>query len=306
MVLAAFATQMDNTGPSNQPKDPWTVNPSDTVPTVEPAQHNPRKSIDGQCTPANIDMKLMSTKELCTLRKCPLPPPPPAITTIGYPVDIIGKVMTFHGGWRITAISMKGCNSTNDQWKHVVTVVGLHKSKYVASRPSTFIMPDQFLHPSQLWIADITDNTFQLYLKHHIHNAPGNVCDITSPAFTLSHLCRIPKLALLASRVVHAKMRQCAQPHAHAAQTCNSNLLRVRMKHLFMWVILQLYEEGSIVLCNKPLMSITSCNTQQCVTSDDEAYISDPPPLEEDKAYIPVTATLLSQPVQEIMSARGI
>ncbi|KAG1777581.1 hypothetical protein EV702DRAFT_1225171 [Suillus placidus] len=44
-VLAAFATQTDNAGPSNQAKDPWTVNPSDTVPTVEPAQHNPREPI---------------------------------------------------------------------------------------------------------------------------------------------------------------------------------------------------------------------------------------------------------------------
>ncbi|KAG2109524.1 hypothetical protein DEU56DRAFT_749973 [Suillus clintonianus] len=304
---------------------------------------------------ANIDIKSMSTEDLCTLRKRPLPPPPPTVTAIGYPVDVIGKVMTFHGGRRITAISIRGCNSTNDQWKHVVTVVELHKSAYsvpkpfeipvemdsdileksikcpssplthsATSRPSTFIMPDQFIHPSQLRTADLTDNTFRLYLKHHIHNALGNICDIASPAFTLSHLRRIPELALLASRVVHAEMRRRPQPHAHAAQTRNSNLLRVRMKRLFMWAILRLYEEGSIVLYDKPLIAISlypsvpnlpstdlanspgSCNTQQYVTSDDEAYLSDPPPLEEDEAYVPVTATLLSQPVQEIMSARGI
>ncbi|KAG1777580.1 hypothetical protein EV702DRAFT_1045322 [Suillus placidus] len=185
-------------------------------------------------------------------------------------------------------------------------------------------MPDQFLHPSQLWTTDKTDNTFRLYLKHHIHNEPGNVCDIASPAFTLSHLHRIPKLALLANWVVHAEMRRRTQLHMHAAQTHNSNLLQVRMKRLFMWAILWLYEEGSIVLYDKPLIFISlspsapnlpltnlanspaSCNTQQHVMSDDEAYLSDPPPLEEDEAYVPVTATLLSQPVQEIMSARGI
>jgi hypothetical protein len=95
------------------------------------------------------------------------------------------------------------------------------------------------------------------------------------------------------------------------------------MKRLFMWAILRLYEEGAIVLYDKPLIPISlspsappvnlpvanssaSSDAQQCVTSDDDAYLSDPPPLEEDEAYVPVTAMLLAQPVRDVMSARGI
>ncbi|KAG2145916.1 hypothetical protein DEU56DRAFT_753970 [Suillus clintonianus] len=39
-VLAAFATQTDNASPSTQAEDPWTMNPSNSVATVEPAQPN--------------------------------------------------------------------------------------------------------------------------------------------------------------------------------------------------------------------------------------------------------------------------
>lgn len=283
---------------------------------------------------ANVDRKSMSTEEWRALRKIPVPPPP-HVTAVGYSVEVIGKVMPFHGGRRITAISLNACDSSNDQWKHFVTVVGLHKSKY--SVPKPFVIPLEMEpdvlqnpvkgspsadlpHPSRLRPADLTDHTFKSYLKHYMLNTPGNVpyWDITSPAFTLSHLRRIPELALLARRVVDAETRWRAQ-RVRATQPH----LRVRMKRLFMWAVLRLYEEGAIVLYDKPLVLISlspseplvdlpvpnssaSVNAQQSVTSDDDAYLSDPPPLEEDEAYVPVTATLLAQPVRDIMSARGI
>jgi hypothetical protein len=54
---------------------------------------------------ANVDRKSMSTQEWRALRKIP-PPPPPHVTAVGYPVEVIGKVMQFHGERRLTAISM--------------------------------------------------------------------------------------------------------------------------------------------------------------------------------------------------------
>ncbi|KAG1726609.1 hypothetical protein EDD22DRAFT_961390 [Suillus occidentalis] len=83
---------------------------------------------------ANVDRKSMSAEEWRALCKI-IPPPPPHVTAIGYLVEVIGTVMPFHGGCWITAISMKGCESTNDQWKHWVTVIELHKSKYSVPKP---------------------------------------------------------------------------------------------------------------------------------------------------------------------------
>ncbi|KAG1760394.1 hypothetical protein EDD22DRAFT_848519 [Suillus occidentalis] len=71
---------------------------------------------------ANLDRKLMSAEEWRTLCKI-IPPPPPHVTTIGYLVQVI-----------------KGCESINNQWKHWVTVVGLHKSKYLVSKPFEILL----------------------------------------------------------------------------------------------------------------------------------------------------------------------
>lgn len=171
----------------------------------------------------------------------------------------------------------------------------------------------------------------------------------TSGPITLSHLRRIPELALLANRVVHAEMRRRTPPDAggeKAGQTprksiisrFSSNHPRGKMKRLFMWAVLQLYERGSIVLydglldaptasvsiapshfaatntassqapSDVPLSStiFSSPDAAKSVIPEDDAYLSDPPYLEEDEAYTPVTAALLAQPVREIMCARGI
>ncbi|KAG2045756.1 hypothetical protein BDR06DRAFT_977979 [Suillus hirtellus] len=54
------------------------------------------------------------------------------------------------------------------------------------------------------------------------------------------------------------------------------------------------------------LFSSHDAASAKSVISDDDAYLSDPPPYEEDEAYVPVTAALLAEPVREIMCARGI
>ncbi|KAG2038736.1 hypothetical protein BDR03DRAFT_1009487 [Suillus americanus] len=106
---------------------------------------------------------------------------------------------------------------------------------------------------------------------------------------------------------------------------------RQKMKRLFMWAILKLHEEGSIVLCDRPLLyisglaslpifdipdSTTTPNRSMFASPDvshstfampeQDGYLSDPPPYEEDEAYIPVTPALLGGPVREILHAKGI
>ncbi|KAG2045684.1 hypothetical protein BDR06DRAFT_1015398, partial [Suillus hirtellus] len=243
----------------------------------------------------------------------PLPPPLP-VTAIGYPVEVIGKVIHMHDTRKIAAKSIKACESTNDQWKHVKNVVELHKSKYAVPKPfkipagadlnkgpplkrplpmrcsplthsapykpSDFVTsgstdPPTFRHPSQLRTAELTDKTFQWYLEHYLHHASKDAPrwdtrewvqkqDQTlegftfSQAVTISHLRRIPELALLASRVVRAEISR--REEEKAGQTRKSlntrflpNSARAKMKRLFMWAALQLYEEGSIVLYDRPL-----------------------------------------------------
>ncbi|KAG0691651.1 hypothetical protein DFH29DRAFT_819222, partial [Suillus ampliporus] len=384
---------------------------------------------------------------LCGFRR-PLPPPLPApVTAIGYPVQVIGKVVQFHDERQIKAQSIKPCQSTNDQWKHILTVAELHKSKYAVPKPfqipvslivsspefgtrtplkrrlhahessspltrsttsvaSTLVIPGsthppKLLHPSQLRTADLTENTFRLYVKHYMDHAlaavphwhigeepfstptkspriethqartpyavhdpipPPSAAPPTGPAgFTLSHLRHIPELALLAARVVYAQIRRARaemeakkagqsqksssksdNPHSRP-RTKPSDAPRMRMKRLFMWAVLRLYEEGSIVLCDRhvpllprstpmPLFDMTVCSTASVSTACDplvttanstmfsspgvsssktsvpkeDAYLSDSPLDEEDEAYVSVTSALLTGPVQEIMRAKGI
>ncbi|KAG1758051.1 hypothetical protein EDB19DRAFT_1822957 [Suillus lakei] len=156
----------------------------------------------------------------------------------------------------------------------------------------------------------------------------------TSAVFTLSHLRRVPELAFLACRVVNAETRRHAGPDVDAkkagqTQTSSvktvkthsrwSSLVRVRMKHLFMWALVKLYQEGSIVLYDRLLpppsatvlvsnlmFSSPSLSSAKCVVPEEDGYLSDPLMYEEDEAYVPVTLALLAAPVREIMRAMGI
>ncbi|KAG2336659.1 hypothetical protein BDR05DRAFT_970944 [Suillus weaverae] len=351
---------------------------------------------------AHLNTKGMSTEAIRALRERPLPPPPLPVTANGYTVEVVGKVMQFHGSRQINAISMKACESTNDQWTHVKTVVELHKSKYAVPKPFKIpakvslpslipskrplcepssplthsstsksssllipgsIGPPKFLHPSRLRTADLTDVIFQEYLRHYLEHASGNRREwnygegiltqdrtpevSTSPAFTLSDLRRVPELALLANRVVYAEMRRRTPPDAGGEKTGQTRKSfisrfsydhpRLKMKNLFMWAAHQLYEEGSIVLHDRPWALTTAsafCDTagstpanssapsdamlssaifscpgadlSKSFISDDDSYLSDPPPCEEDEAYVPVTPALLVAPVRDIMLARGV
>lgn len=104
------------------------------------------------------------------------------------------------------------------------------------------------------------------------------------PAFTLSHLRRVPELAFLACRVVHTERKRRARAErdtekdkAMQIQKTSSNnthgplskalghsrtrtkptdVPRVKMKRLFSWAVLKLYEEGSIVLWDQPLTPV--------------------------------------------------
>ncbi|KAG1876272.1 hypothetical protein F4604DRAFT_1760428 [Suillus subluteus] len=369
----------------------------------------------------------------------PIPPPPPPtpVTAIGYPVQVIGKVVRFYDTRQIVVESIEPCQSTNDQWKHWKTVVELHKSRYSVPKPfeipaplavsscetgseelgnsherlptaasniltssnrqtcalasGTAILvprtplkrplhdhapsspltdsttsapsspikhgstdPPKLRHPSRLHTRDLTENTFRLYLKHYMDHAavaldwdadddlfstptkrPRVPLDQTPkartvytthdmtprasalndsaprrPAFTLSHLRRVPELALLACRVVHTERKRRARAEKDAekdktvqtqktsskhtlarsqTKTKPTDMPRVKMKRLFSWAVLKLYEEGSIVLWDKPLMPVpvsglrpgsgdtswlwrTANNTASCSSANNSAF----------------------------------
>ncbi|KAG2034838.1 hypothetical protein BDR03DRAFT_1013012 [Suillus americanus] len=142
---------------------------------------------------AHLAGEALTGAMMIKLHKCLLPPPPPPVTTIGYMVEVI-----------------KPCDLTNNQWKHAIAIVELHKSKYivpkpfeiptemhpakfaslklpkpssplmhsVTSGPSSFVIcgstdPPIFRHPSQLQPEELTDKTFQLYLQHYLDHAPA-------------------------------------------------------------------------------------------------------------------------------------
>ncbi|KAI6116233.1 hypothetical protein F5141DRAFT_654393 [Pisolithus sp. B1] len=169
-------------------------------------------------------------------------------------------------------------------------------------------------HPSRLRSSDLTSNTFRLHLKHYMDNTRVNPqADLSynqrkvqtnrlertpmtqrtdalsskpEPAhgFTLSHLRRVPELALLAARVVRAEARRRAKAEqSEARQRAKAQLVmsstgtassmsagnsiqvptsrrdpshdpfRAKKKRLFEWALARLYEEGSIVLWDGPV-----------------------------------------------------
>lgn len=186
--------------------------------------------------------------------------------------------------------------------------------------------------------------------------------------FTLSHLRRVPELALLASRVVRAEARrrtkaEKAEVSKRAETTTGSTSRngavpflntsnsvrtqagkqntpaddppRAKMKRLFGWALVRLYEEGSIVLWDGPVhplpmplfgpesslwsaagtstvfstssisasaslfsTGVTDPSTHQDATN---GYLSDPQPNEE--AYVSLTPELLSSCVRDALIA---
>jgi hypothetical protein len=189
----------------------------------------------------------------------------------------------------------------------------------------------------------------------------GNTPPISG--FTLSHLRRVPELALLAGRVVHAETkrraradREAQKTKANGAQSSKSKPVshaikpadapRLKIKRLFSWAVLKLYEEGSIVLwdgpvrplpapvpvllplrtdlststsglwktanssllssANSTMFSSTSGSSSKFLVPEEDGYLSDPPPHEEEEAYISLTPALLAGPVREVMCTKGL
>jgi len=54
------------------------------------------------------------------------------------------------------------------------------------------------------------------------------------------------------------------------------------------------------------MFSSTSVSSSKFVVSAEDGYLSDPPPYEEEEAYVSVTPALLAGPVREAMRAKGL
>ncbi|KAF8522894.1 hypothetical protein BU17DRAFT_44247 [Hysterangium stoloniferum] len=151
--------------------------------------------------------------------------------------------------------------------------------------------------------------------------------------FTLSYLRRVPDLADMACAVVKverkARIREARKKQKETSQ------MRIDTKHvpvpaadptsritkrLYIWALKELRKEGSIIICegDSPVWqlpaphgiwkvskssqsmdrsNLTSSTTISTVDEDDSGELSDPPAREE--SYIPLTPTILTEPVFE-------
>lgn len=163
--------------------------------------------------------------------------------------------------------------------------------------------------------------------------------------FTLSYLRRVPELNEMARRVVKAEAKRRAREakkavvesgggHARTQrQDLDSKKLAMKMKSLFKWAIIQLVQEGSIIIWDGPqrpyldaanldasslwssnsssnstlgvngsLFSTAGGPTQSRIEDDlEENDLSDPG--EDEEAYVPLTPALLSEPVRVAIRA---
>ncbi|KAG1901572.1 uncharacterized protein F5891DRAFT_979395 [Suillus fuscotomentosus] len=191
---------------------------------------------------------------------------------------------------------------------HVKTIIELHKCKYMVLK--LFKIPAKvnppLLIPSSFFIS-----------------GPITPGQSISPPIMLFHLHQIPELALLANQwytSLDTEGEKAVQTRKSFISRFSSGHPYIKMKRLFMWALLQLYKQGSIVLydglLDAPTASVfivplfrtifSTPDATKSMIAEDNTYLSDPPCYEEDQAYIPVTATLLSQPVRDIMCIRGI
>ncbi|EGO29410.1 hypothetical protein SERLADRAFT_433394 [Serpula lacrymans var. lacrymans S7.9] len=166
--------------------------------------------------------------------------------------------------------------------------------------------------------------------------------------FTLSYLRRVPELALLASRVVRAEAkrrlraereekmtRPTASSHSRTsshAKPKQNEPSRLKMKRLFGWALVKLYEEGSIILwdgpvrkaptglsdsqdcqgetsalwktANSTMFSVSSTSSSSVLALDEDeedAQLSDPE--ENEESYVPLTPALLAAHVRHALQA---
>ncbi|KAH9833316.1 uncharacterized protein C8Q71DRAFT_197668 [Rhodofomes roseus] len=197
---------------------------------------------------------------ISTSKAVSLPPPlPKPIADIGTPVRVIGRVVETSKGRQVLVDEIRSCPSPNDEPKHWLAVLELHRTRYFADHLGPFVVPPlkrreqsawiprspekdkgkaratdvpispsksnetglgaiepqtpsssgmtstdgspalassrlsnrqspiRLRHPTRLHRRDLTANTFRIYLKHYMDNAPPpNAQDSDSAASSRS------------------------------------------------------------------------------------------------------------------------
>ncbi|KIM91593.1 hypothetical protein PILCRDRAFT_810872 [Piloderma croceum F 1598] len=216
------------------------------------------------------------------------------------------------------------------------------------SKPSGSSSAHTECTPRPLHISKASSSAFEQTPRQTL--GKGTDTDARMPAknlgFTLSYLRRVPELSDMARRVVKAESKRRAreerelkvaqsqgQAKAKVSSGRNHEPIAPKMKRLFQWAIVKLYEEGSVILWDGPARPIqingretsglwkvnstigadstavssitstsfgTSCLSMD-VREDDEGEISDPPATGEE-AYISLTPARLAPLVEQAIS----
>ncbi|KAF8916487.1 hypothetical protein CPB85DRAFT_1289899 [Mucidula mucida] len=262
----------------------------------------------------------------CVQRKDPVPVPsptptriPPPVAEIGRPVRITGKVFSFHETKRVQVNTIERVQY-NDEPIHWKRVRNLHETDYDLKEP--FVVPraatpepppsstppppsspppppiiTKLRDPARLHTADLTPNTFRMYVQHYMKHAAEGL------GFTLSHLRRVPVLAALAKRVVKATHRALRKTKRETPKL-DARQLSTKMKQLFVGAIRELNFEGNILLWEGPVAKESALEDSalwktQAETQDvtamttilgEDAEVSEPE--EDEEAYVPTDAYL--------------
>ncbi|KAF9043527.1 hypothetical protein BDZ89DRAFT_980528 [Hymenopellis radicata] len=269
---------------------------------------------------------------------------PPPVAEIGWPLRITGKVFSFHETKRVQINTIERVQY-NDEPRHWKRVRNLHDTDYDLKEPFVLPAPKKarpatpetttpegdhsappsstpppspspppppiipLRDPARLHTADLTPNTFRMYVQHYMKHAAAEGSERLG--FTLSHLRRVPVLAVLAKRVVKAAHRALRKKtRGTESSKLDAKQLSTKMKRLFVGAIRELNFEGNILLWDGPVHSLaalassglwkTQTQTQQSVDvtamttilgEEDAEEVSDPEEQEEE-AYVPTDAYL--------------
>ncbi|TDL25112.1 hypothetical protein BD410DRAFT_784933 [Rickenella mellea] len=146
------------------------------------------------------------TKNLPAKKEVLYDPPPRPVAPIGCAVTVKGRVTCYRNSRNLNVEhgNIELCLSANDEPRHWLNVINLHRSHYSSLEPfvippptvqlateqiaespirspsvsssspvkSSEKSPPRLRHPSRLHSRDLTDITFRIYLKHYMDNAP--------------------------------------------------------------------------------------------------------------------------------------
>ncbi|KAG1857144.1 hypothetical protein F4604DRAFT_1685359 [Suillus subluteus] len=212
---------------------------------------------------------------LTELHSHPLPPPPPPATAIGYLVQVIGRVMESHGQNKFKP-NPSACDSTNNQWKHALTMVELHKFKYVVPKPFKIpakIVPDK----SALW--NSSKFCYTWFYTGLVISTETRYCDQAS-----------------------IKKEKARMPSKPVSPNPPQPLLNV--SGLASLPVFNITKSKRIA--NSLMFWPADVSSSQPAVPEQDGYLSDPPPYKEDEAYVSMMPTLLARPVQDVIHAKGI